>query len=67
MFWAWAGLPSQSLTFIDRGQASPAPQALTFIDRAWAGPVPQPLNSIGQPLSSIGRTPQIYQPDPHFY
>ena len=50
MFLAWAGLASQSLTFIDSAQASPAPQALTSIG--------QPLSSIGQTLISISHASQ---------
>ena len=49
--------PSQTLTFIDRAWASPAPKPLTFIDRALGQPGPQPLTSIGQ-------TPHFSWPDP---
>ena len=71
MFWAWAGLASQSLTFIDRAQASPAPQPLTSIGQAdrpnpsllLASPsflLANPSHLLARPLTSIGQTPHFY-------
>ena len=68
MFWAlgWHSPPIPH--FYRQGPRPAGPQSLTFIDRAWARPAPQLLTSIGQPLTlllarpltSVGQTPHFY-------